>query len=76
MQIEKINEFLDQNVDDKKLAEREDYDDMKKGKEKEEINFTGGPAGMRGLFINPKSKTPYELPYYRLSNQRRKHSNC
>ena len=32
MDIEKINQFLNQNVDDKKLAEREDYDDMKKGK--------------------------------------------
>jgi hypothetical protein len=32
MNIEKINEFLDKNVDDKKLAERDDYDDMKKGK--------------------------------------------
>ena len=31
MHIEKINEFLNKNVDDKKLAEREDYDDMKKG---------------------------------------------
>ncbi|HYC87269.1 MAG TPA: hypothetical protein VEB86_18685 [Chryseosolibacter sp.] len=34
MDIEKINEFLNKNVDDKKLAEREDYDDMKKGKRK------------------------------------------
>lgn len=34
MNIEKINEFLNQNVDDKKLAEREDYDDMKKSKKK------------------------------------------
>lgn len=34
MNIEKINEFLNQNVDDKKLAEREDYNDMKKGKKK------------------------------------------
>ena len=34
MRIEKINEFLDQNVDDKKLAEREDYDDLKKGSKK------------------------------------------
>jgi hypothetical protein len=34
MDIEKINQFLNQNVDDKKLAEREDYDDMKKGKRK------------------------------------------
>jgi hypothetical protein len=34
MNIEKLNEFLDQNVDDKKLAEREDYDNMKKGKKK------------------------------------------
>jgi hypothetical protein len=32
MDIEKINQFLNQNVDDKKLAERDDYDDMKKGK--------------------------------------------
>ena len=35
MDIEKINEFLNKNVDDKKLAEREDYDEMKKkGKSK------------------------------------------
>lgn len=34
MNIEKLNEFLDKNVDDKKLAERDDYDDMKKGKKK------------------------------------------
>ena len=34
MQIEKLNEFLNKNVDDKKLAEREDYDDLKKGKKK------------------------------------------
>lgn len=34
MDIEKINEFLNKNVDDKKLAERNDYDDMKKGKKK------------------------------------------
>lgn len=34
MNIEKINEFLDKNVDDKKLAEREDYDEIKKGKKK------------------------------------------
>jgi len=32
MNIEKINEFLNQNVDDKKLAEREDYEEMKKKK--------------------------------------------
>jgi hypothetical protein len=32
MNIEKINEFLNKNVDDKKLAERDDYDDVKKGK--------------------------------------------
>lgn len=30
MNIEKINEFLNKNVDDKKLAEREDYDNIKK----------------------------------------------
>lgn len=34
MDIEKINEFLNKNVDDKKLAERNDYDEMKKGKRK------------------------------------------
>ncbi len=31
MNIEKINEFLDKNVDDKKLAERDDYEEVKKG---------------------------------------------
>jgi hypothetical protein len=34
MKIEKLIEFLDKNVDDKKLAEREDYEDLKKGKKK------------------------------------------
>ena len=34
MNIEKLNDFLDKNVDDKKLAERDDYDEMKKGKKK------------------------------------------
>lgn len=34
MNIEKINEFLNKNVDDKKLAERNDYDEVKKGKAK------------------------------------------
>jgi hypothetical protein len=34
MNIEKINEFLDKNVDDKKLAERNDYEELKKGKKK------------------------------------------
>lgn len=34
MNIEKLNDFLDRNVDDKKLAERDDYDDLKKGKKK------------------------------------------
>jgi hypothetical protein len=32
MNIEKINEFLNKNVDDKKLAERDDYEAVKKGK--------------------------------------------
>jgi len=32
MNIEKLNEFLDRNVDDKKLAERSDYEEVKKGK--------------------------------------------
>ena len=34
MKIEKLNEFLDKNVGDKKLAERDDYDDLRKGKKK------------------------------------------
>jgi len=34
MNIEKINEFLDRNVDDKKLAERDDYVELKKGRKK------------------------------------------
>ncbi len=34
MNIEKINEFLNKNVDDKKLAERDDYAEVKKGKKK------------------------------------------
>lgn len=34
MNIEKINEFLNKNVDDKKLAEREDYEEVKKGRKK------------------------------------------
>jgi len=34
MNIEKLNAFLDKNVDDKKLAERDDYQDLKKGKKK------------------------------------------
>lgn len=34
MNIEKINDFLDKNVDDKKLAERDDYEEVKKGKKK------------------------------------------
>ena len=34
MNIEKINAFLDKNVDDKKLAERDDYEELKKGKKK------------------------------------------
>jgi hypothetical protein len=34
MPIEKLNEFLNENVDDKKLAERTDYDDLKKGQAK------------------------------------------
>ncbi|MCU0398300.1 MAG: hypothetical protein MUC73_09370 [Cyclobacteriaceae bacterium] len=34
MNIEKLNEFLDKNVEDKKLAERDDYEELKKGKKK------------------------------------------
>lgn len=32
--IEKLNEFLNENVDDKKLAERQDYEEMKKPRKK------------------------------------------
>ncbi|MBN8576012.1 MAG: hypothetical protein KF775_07520 [Cyclobacteriaceae bacterium] len=34
MAIEKLNEFLNENVDDKKLAEREDYEKLKQPKKK------------------------------------------
>jgi len=34
MPIEKLNDFLNENVDDKKLAEREDYEDLKKSRKK------------------------------------------
>lgn len=34
MPIEKINAFLNENVDDKKLAERNDYEALKTGKRK------------------------------------------
>jgi hypothetical protein len=32
--IEKLNAFLNENVEDKKLAERDDYKEMKKPKKK------------------------------------------
>jgi hypothetical protein len=32
--IEKLNDFLNENVDDKKLAERTDYENLKKPKRK------------------------------------------
>jgi hypothetical protein len=34
-EIDKINEFLNKNVEDKKLAERKDYDKIKKGEKKD-----------------------------------------
>ncbi|MEJ2006357.1 MAG: hypothetical protein P8X57_15655, partial [Cyclobacteriaceae bacterium] len=34
--IDKINEFLNKNVDDKKLINRDDIDEIKKGKTGEE----------------------------------------
>ncbi|GCC52544.1 hypothetical protein SanaruYs_27810 [Chryseotalea sanaruensis] len=34
LDIEKLNAFLDKNVDDKKLAERDDYEEIKKPKTK------------------------------------------
>jgi len=32
--IDKLNEFLNQNVEDKKLKDRDDLDEIKEGKEK------------------------------------------
>ncbi|MEP2773321.1 MAG: hypothetical protein ABJH05_14310 [Fulvivirga sp.] len=34
--IDKINEFLNKNVEDKKLVDREDYENLKKGESKDE----------------------------------------
>lgn len=34
--IDKINEFLNKNVEDKKLVDREDYDDLKSGNKNED----------------------------------------
>ncbi len=36
LDIDKINQFLNNNVDDKKLRDREDLEDIKKKKQKEE----------------------------------------
>lgn len=36
LSIDKINEFLNKNVEDKKLIDREDLDEIKKGKSDEE----------------------------------------
>jgi hypothetical protein len=36
IEIDKINKFLNQNVEDKKLKDREDIDDLKKGDSEEE----------------------------------------
>ena len=33
--IDNINEFLNKNVEDKKLQERKDYDELKSGKKKQ-----------------------------------------
>ena len=41
MNIEKINEFLDKNVSDKKLSDREDPDEKVKLKEKGKPGTTG-----------------------------------
>lgn len=34
LQIDKINDFLNKNVDDKKLRDRDDLDEIKKGPKK------------------------------------------
>ena len=36
LSIDKINDFLNKNVDDKKLRDREDLDDLRGGIEEEE----------------------------------------
>lgn len=36
LQIDKINEFLNKNVDDKKLRDREDLDEIKKRKSEDD----------------------------------------
>ena len=36
--IDKINEFLNKNVEDKKLQERDDYDEIKSGEKKQDPN--------------------------------------
>ncbi len=36
MKIDELNTFLNQNVEDKKLKDREDIDELKKGKKEEE----------------------------------------
>jgi len=35
LSIDKINEFLNKNVEDKKLVDREDYEDLKSGSKEE-----------------------------------------
>jgi len=36
LSIDRINEFLNKNVDDKKLRDRDDLDEIKEGNEEEE----------------------------------------
>ncbi len=36
LQIDKINDFLNKNVDDKKLRDRDDLEDIKKGPKKKQ----------------------------------------
>jgi hypothetical protein len=45
--LDKINEFLNRNVDDKKLRDREDLESLKRGgrSEEEEEKDVLGPAG-------------------------------
>ncbi|MGB1241862.1 MAG: hypothetical protein ACPG49_05035 [Chitinophagales bacterium] len=38
LDIDAINEFLDQHVEDKKLKDREDIDDLRKGSQKVSTN--------------------------------------
>lgn len=45
--IDKINEFLNRNVEDKKLQERDDYDQIKSGEKKQNNSADQDESGDR-----------------------------